>query len=252
MRLPSSDREEFLSRLRIAIGAAGNPHALAKKAGISYAGLRTYLRGSEPTRPVLLAIADAAGVNRAWLVNGLRPVCDPGSPLRTRAHQLLGSLWEAACRSGASNAYGSVGAFREAIVNGSIEGAEQWLSAVLSDDDAPSGSASAGTGGMNPIESLTKLDIDGQRALGWLARALSGVVDEAQRQVDLNSDKLATIDTAVGASIAKILSRAVERGGVPEDVLRSVLVGQTFGIDPELGEALAAGAPKSREVSHQP
>ncbi len=48
----------------------GSVSALARKAGISQGGIRRYGSGGEPTRPHLLALADAAGVSLSWLATG--------------------------------------------------------------------------------------------------------------------------------------------------------------------------------------
>jgi phage repressor protein C with HTH and peptisase S24 domain len=60
----------FVERLRALIAIAGSASALAKKAGISQSGLHRYLSGGEPTRKVLIALAEAGGVDVAWLTGG--------------------------------------------------------------------------------------------------------------------------------------------------------------------------------------
>jgi transcriptional regulator with XRE-family HTH domain len=64
----------FAERLKACIGD-DSLRAFASKAGISPTALRQYLIGkSEPTRPMLLAIAHTAGVNVAWLATGDGPM----------------------------------------------------------------------------------------------------------------------------------------------------------------------------------
>lgn len=62
--------DAFPSRLRAAIGQR-SVRSFAQNAGLSDTVVRQYLIGkSEPTRPALLAMAKAAGVSPAWLLNG--------------------------------------------------------------------------------------------------------------------------------------------------------------------------------------
>ena len=58
-----SSRSTFVERLSAIAEMVGSVNALAKKAGVSQTGLRNYLLHSEPTRPVIEAIANAAGVS---------------------------------------------------------------------------------------------------------------------------------------------------------------------------------------------
>lgn len=61
---------QFPKRLKTAIGEL-SARAFAQKIGISGAAVRKYLAGeSEPTRPVLIAMADMAGVRVEWLATG--------------------------------------------------------------------------------------------------------------------------------------------------------------------------------------
>jgi len=80
---------EFVSRMEFCAGIVGNATAFARKAGISQSGARKYYHGAEPTRPVLLALSEASGVNLLWLGSGRGPVCDLGSPLMASAKQEL-------------------------------------------------------------------------------------------------------------------------------------------------------------------
>jgi len=78
----------FVARLNQIVEAAGGASGLARKAGISPSGLSRYLAGGEPSRRVLVALADAAGVRIDWLARGVGAIRDgdtpplPGSTLR--------------------------------------------------------------------------------------------------------------------------------------------------------------------------
>jgi phage repressor protein C with HTH and peptisase S24 domain len=69
----------WVDRLRQLIAIAGTATALAKKTGISQSGLSRYLAGGEPSRRVLVALAQAAGVRVLWLATGEGPqfIADP-------------------------------------------------------------------------------------------------------------------------------------------------------------------------------
>ena len=60
----------FLARLSECVSRAGSLYALAKRAGLKPPTIRKYLRGSEPARPFLIAIAKAADVSVQWLATG--------------------------------------------------------------------------------------------------------------------------------------------------------------------------------------
>lgn len=66
----------FVERLRKLIKECGSAHALARKASISQSGLHRYLTGSEPSRPVLIAIANAMNVSVEWLATGKQRVIE--------------------------------------------------------------------------------------------------------------------------------------------------------------------------------
>lgn len=73
--------DTFVDRLKIAIALVGNASTLAKKAGISQSGLQRYLNGGEPTRKVLIALAEAASVSLLWLMTGEGLLSDkPATP----------------------------------------------------------------------------------------------------------------------------------------------------------------------------
>lgn len=64
----------FIERLRQLAALAGSASALARDAGISQGGMQRYLKGGEPTRKVLIALAKSRGVNLLWLATGEGPM----------------------------------------------------------------------------------------------------------------------------------------------------------------------------------
>ncbi|EON15243.1 MULTISPECIES: LexA family transcriptional regulator [Pandoraea] len=62
--------DDFIARLRLLIERAGNASALVRQAGISPSGFQKYLGGAEPSRRVLMALAEAGGVTLEWLITG--------------------------------------------------------------------------------------------------------------------------------------------------------------------------------------
>lgn len=91
----SDERTAFVTRLQAVAELVGSVNALAKRAGLSQTGLRGYLFGSEPTRPALYAIADAAGVARSWLFNGDAPMFSAGSERQEEALEHVRRAWNA-------------------------------------------------------------------------------------------------------------------------------------------------------------
>ena len=70
MKAKFPEKKGFPERLGLVVGKA-SLREFAKLIGISYSVLYQYLNGkSEPTRPVLLAIAQKTGVSLEWLVAG--------------------------------------------------------------------------------------------------------------------------------------------------------------------------------------
>lgn len=65
-----SDQAGFVERLRQLIHRVGSANALARKAGVSQSGFQRYLAGGQPTRKVLIALAQAAEVDLIWLMTG--------------------------------------------------------------------------------------------------------------------------------------------------------------------------------------
>lgn len=77
----------FPQRLRTAIGDT-SIRAFARACGLSDAAVRQYLAGqSEPTRPVLLAMARETGVSLEWLLTG-RGEAQPGLLTGRAVHML--------------------------------------------------------------------------------------------------------------------------------------------------------------------
>lgn len=65
------DAEAFCSRIREVTDIIGNPNAAAKKAGVTPSSVARWLKGeSDPSRTNLIRMAEAAGVNVAWLATG--------------------------------------------------------------------------------------------------------------------------------------------------------------------------------------
>lgn len=60
----------FVERMQKCAERVGSVNALARKANLSQSGIRRYFSGGEPTRKVLIAIANAAEVDFLWLATG--------------------------------------------------------------------------------------------------------------------------------------------------------------------------------------
>lgn len=70
----SGDRAAFAGRLRIILRHWPSADRLARTVGVSPSAFRKWLKGeAEPSRERLVALADAAGVNIAWLARGDGP-----------------------------------------------------------------------------------------------------------------------------------------------------------------------------------
>ncbi len=62
--------DPFQDRLHRLVQIAGSANALAKRVGISQSGIQRYLKGGEPTRKMLIALAEGTGVSLTWLMTG--------------------------------------------------------------------------------------------------------------------------------------------------------------------------------------
>ena len=68
------DSVQFCSRIREVTEMIGNPNAAAKKAGVTVSSINRWIKGeSDPSRTNLIRMAEAAGVNVAWLATGDGP-----------------------------------------------------------------------------------------------------------------------------------------------------------------------------------
>lgn len=68
--IENQDTQAFINRLRKVAAKVGSVSALAKKAGISQSGIQRYFAGGDPTRKMLIALAEAANINLHWLITG--------------------------------------------------------------------------------------------------------------------------------------------------------------------------------------
>lgn len=72
--MSSEGRTEFQQRLSQLVEKLGGPSSLARKTGISRGAIYKYLSGkSDPTREMLIKIAEAGGVTQQWLATGTEP-----------------------------------------------------------------------------------------------------------------------------------------------------------------------------------
>jgi lambda repressor-like predicted transcriptional regulator len=67
------EHRNLVARLEAISTDLGSRAALAKRAGIAPSSLQNYFDHSEPTRPVLIALARAAHVSITWLATGSSP-----------------------------------------------------------------------------------------------------------------------------------------------------------------------------------
>ena len=75
MRLSGSEPQPesvdlFQERLQRLVQIAGSANALAKRSGISQSGIQRYVKGGEPTRKMLITLAECTGVSLLWLMTG--------------------------------------------------------------------------------------------------------------------------------------------------------------------------------------
>lgn len=62
--------KEFTGRIHRLIDDAGGQSALARKAGLSLGAIQRYMKGGEPTRSVLIRLAESCHVSVSWLIYG--------------------------------------------------------------------------------------------------------------------------------------------------------------------------------------
>jgi hypothetical protein len=72
-RTAGDDQRAFVARLEAISAELGSRAELAKRAAVATSSLQNYVDGSEPTRPVLIALARAAHVSVSWLATGSGP-----------------------------------------------------------------------------------------------------------------------------------------------------------------------------------
>jgi transcriptional regulator with XRE-family HTH domain len=70
VKTPKQTDEAFIGRLRQLVRAAGSVAEIERLAGLKASTLKTYLQGSEPTRPILIKLAAAGRVSVNWLATG--------------------------------------------------------------------------------------------------------------------------------------------------------------------------------------
>lgn len=79
VQVGESELEPFVARVKGLIGSR-SVREFARIAGVPEATLRATLNGSEPSRPLLIALARAGGVTIDWLATGIEmPAARPGS-----------------------------------------------------------------------------------------------------------------------------------------------------------------------------
>lgn len=83
-----SEEMKLAERIREAVGGE-SVLSFSRKCGISETAFRKYLGGAEPSTLRLVAIADAAGVNIAWLAAGRGPKKGSATPAPAEPTQPL-------------------------------------------------------------------------------------------------------------------------------------------------------------------
>jgi hypothetical protein len=68
--ISASVHRSFVDRLAEIVSAFPSRAAWAKAAGLSPSAMQSYMEGTEPTRPALVALAKAANVSLEWLAAG--------------------------------------------------------------------------------------------------------------------------------------------------------------------------------------
>lgn len=215
------DRAAFVRRLAATAEVVGSVSALAKRAGLSQAGVRSYLIRSEPTHSKLHSLARAAGVNPGWLSFGGVPMCQPGSEVALRAEAELRADWIG--RVKAQGCELSWEAFRSESAAGNIEGIPSWITFALAQPPQPP---------------LQEADAD-DGALSAQTDVVLGELREEVRRwivlVGVDAHAHATIKAAM-SEVCGLISDAVLKSQVlpRPDTLRALLLTEIFRLDPTL------------------
>ena len=70
----------FIERIKVIVEKGGGQNAFARQCGLSLGAIQRYLKGGDPTRRALIAMARAAGVSLNWLALGVEEKQAPVSP----------------------------------------------------------------------------------------------------------------------------------------------------------------------------
>lgn len=199
----AAERSGFVQRLQAAADLVGSVNALAKRAGVSQAGLRGYLFGSEPTRRILNVVADAAGVSRSWLYNGDGEMLSAESPKLNEAFKAVRSAWEAfnkATTHGERSANWTVFAERYRAGDEAL-GVPLWVRFAVPDPNssfpARAGKSVAGSGPLTQTAARPRIP-----------SGLIAAVSKELRRIDAGDDVELTDRGVLGESFDEILDAA--------------------------------------------
>lgn len=243
-----TDDAEFRSRMALAVDISGSISMLAKHAGVSPNGVRKYLTGTEPTRQVLIALADAAGVRRSWLLDGQRPLCEPASEVVKRATKLVEAAWRLSVEAGSTL---SLQGFTESVRRQESEAdLPAWVHAVLRDALAELGSSSTSAG---ESPSVLRSDVDPV----YLGRLISNVATLVADIVPLLAEKdLAREDIperAIGLAMMQLCS-LLQDGDVPAQIAVSAITLEAFKLSRDVGQVVqqvATGSTPGRAANRR-
>lgn len=225
-----SSRSKFVERLSAIAEMVGSVNALAKKAGVSQTGLRNYLLHSEPTRPVIEAIANAAGVSPEWLSYGRAPMCGPGSSVPIRAREELSRTWQAA-RSDPDRGTGSWEDFYRRVCFGEDLGVPAWIKFALAASNAPD-AADEPTSGASPAREEPEID-DG--VLGDLLITFLPEVARWNARASTSPEMLLSVRRAAGGALKQLQAGIRTNGRRPSaSTIRSVLAAHIHRANPDL------------------
>jgi len=247
------ERTAFVERLKAIAEMVGSVSALAKRAGLSQAGLRSYLHSSDPTRRVMAAIADAAGVSRNWLANGDVAMLGPDSPLREEALGVVREAWETFGRDrqlkgATAAAWGSfVQAYRADAIGLGIPG---WVRFALPNIEAVRGRVVGGAAASSSRQEITRHAAFGPRRDEGVSDAAKDLLQTVSRewrrlassQLNVNSDKDPfgdVYDQVLVSAYEELSAIASQLGQHPAvQTIRVVLMSQLLRLDPVAGDAL--------------